>query len=396
MVNQVKSNIARYIDKQNNQSIVKIEEKYSDQGVLEAVMANFIGTGSSSGQESSIMYDFKNKVRIGKVTEHFDSEETLKEKLLDFFNKNPNLKLCCTKKDCVDPDCQPKFKVGNKMFGNKNAKAPYFTSTCNATEYYESEAHLRAKINIYHSLKKYSEKSKYIQNVMIEKVFSNGSGQERRADVYYEKVINGKVIPVAVEVQRSNVSYDELKERTQWYKDNGIAPFWVIIDDMFSANEEVVSMLSKKNFKVPLLSLVSYSMEIYGNRFFVYDNEKDKVMALTIYQDNLLDFNGMPKEAQSLIKSKFSTDNLYIIGNGKETTGKYELLPYKKHRLDFAKNIYSDIAAFGIFEDDMKMKNVAWNNELKYFEFKKIASIGEMAIKTLQSHQKNNAHQLKR
>jgi hypothetical protein len=390
MANQVKSNVARYKDKKGNRSIVYIEEAYSSENKLEKIIVNFIGVDSSHGEESRVIYDFKNKSYKKSVNgsivkeDNNSSEEKLKAHLLHFFNDNDKITLSCTKKDCVDPKCRPIFKAGNKMFGNENAKAPYFTSTCNTVAFNETEEHLQSKVKIYQYLRE--TQSPYIRNVQIEKTLTSEDGTYRRADVYYEKLVKGEFIPIAIEIQRNNISEEEFKERTEWYKREKIAPFWIIVDKMFSPTEEKVNALSKKNFNFPLLKIMGACMQMYTNRFFVYDSATHKVLALTVYQDKFTKLTTLPEKEKEIVMSNFSVKNLFLISNTIEENGKYKVLSYKEHRLDSIKDIGSSIIDFDVFYDDKtKIRNAKFQeiDGKKGYEFKKILSLGEMTMKNL-------------
>ena len=74
---------------------------------------------------------------------------------------------------------------------------------------------------------------------------------------------------------------------------------------MFNKDENTISLLSKNNFGLPLLSLISYSMKKYNDRFFVYDSSMKKIIPLTVQQENIKSFNEISPDEQREIKSKF-------------------------------------------------------------------------------------------
>ena len=78
----------------------------------------------------------------------------------------------------------------------------------------ESEEHRRCKEEIFVSLRA----SQCFSVVELEKYLG-----DVRADVYFEDWCGGRV---AIEVQRSNLSVDEITHRTDVYRDLGIAVLW--------------------------------------------------------------------------------------------------------------------------------------------------------------------------
>lgn len=383
-----RANVVRYLDSQNNKSLIQFNEEYDSTGILKEITFSFIGVGSSSGKAEDNIYNFDNVTINNKPFTLKDgsngTKEDLKNYLLNYFNKNQKLKLICPKESCNDPNCKPHLSIGNKITQTENTKKPYFASNCDGINYGESQEHLNAKINIHKLLMEkciYFAKSKtktQIQNIELEKTFSYGNGQERRADVYYEKVYETKTGLVtekyAIEVQRSNIKYDELTERTEWYKNNDIATLWIVVSDIFNSDSATINILSKNDFNLPLLSLVSFSMKNYNDRFFVYDSNIKKIIPLTVQQENLTIFNELEPEEQKKVKSKFSTDNLCIISNQKIDDKNYQLLSYKSNRNN--KNIGVDLLNFGIFNKDKKIYQKLWNNDKKSFEYVHFLKIG--------------------
>ena len=319
------ANIVRYSDKQGNKSIIQIEDKYDHNGLLKQIHFNYIGVAGSSGQKDTIIYDFENLTVNGKLKtfkgKPLETKEDLKDFMLDYFNSGEKVQLICAKEGCTDHNCKPQLNIGNKIHKAENTKRPYFSSNCNGMNYGESMEHLNTKIEIHKYLVKKqtdylktNNKTK-IENIEIEKIFSFGNGQERRADVYYEKhyIKNNEqmIEKFAIEVQRSNISYEELIERTNWYKQNNIATVWIVVDPIFDSDKETIDLLSKKDFNLPLLSLISFSMKMNNNRFYIYDIQKKKIIPLTIKQENIEKLNEANELEQKELKSKFSTDNLY-------------------------------------------------------------------------------------
>jgi len=386
MEKKSRSNTARFMDYQGNKGIIQLNDKYNNQGLLENMGFTLIGTGTNSHLVSDESYDFttfkKTITKNNSLTNEkkssiiqYSSKEEMKLNLLKRFNDS-KIKLLCSKDGCADPECCPKLSVGNKIFNSVNTKSPYFSSSCNASEYYESELHLNTKIDIFQNLLQRSRKpNSSIKNVEIEKVFNFGNGQERRSDVYYEKHYSDKngepiIEKISIEVQRSNIDYDELKERTDWYKKNNIGVLWVVVDTMFNKNN--VENLHKKDFKLPLLTLISFSMKEYNNRFYVYDSDCKKVMALTVQKKEVLTFNESNQEFKIKFKNDFSTNSLYLVSNKKNQEGFYELKKYKDSRL--SNDIYSDFGSFKVFPDSTIIHR-GWDQNKKKYEVVKFLAI---------------------
>lgn len=390
-----RANTARFLDSQNNKSLVQFTDEYDNNGILHKISFSFIGIGSSSGIVRDFVYDFENltvngKPYIYKKENRPGTKEELKEHILAVFNKNPNIRLVCPKEDCTDENCRPQLSIGNKITSSENTKQPYFASNCKGIHYIETPEHLNAKINMHKLLMEkaasYSKKgsSTRIENIEIEKGFSSGDGVERRADVYYEKHYNkatGETVveKFAIEVQRDNITHEELVERTQWYKDNKIAPFWVVVSNIFNSDINSVENLSKKDFGSSLLTLISYSMEQYNDRFFIYDHDIKKVIGLTVLQEGIKNYNNVSEPEQKKLKSKFSVDNLQIISNVKEDNKHYKLLPYKASRSQ--SNIGTDLLSFGVFADTHNIVHKIWNNSNKKYEFAHFLKLGNIKPK---------------
>lgn len=388
------ANTVRYLDKKQNKSLIQFNDEYDQNGILKRITFIFIGVGSSSGMSMEYVYDFE-KLTINNIPFYKEnklgSKEDLKDYLLNRFNKNPNFTLICPKEDCNDPNCKPNLSIGNKIEKSENTKRPYFSSNCNGINYGESAEHLNAKIQIHklvvEKAASYAKKnsSTRIENIEIEKTFSFGNGQERRADIYYEKhyVKNNAELVIekfAIEVQRSNINYEELTERTNWYKNQGITTFWIVVDDMFKSDPERVEALSKKDFGLPLLSLISFSMKNYNHRFYIYDDKKRKIIPLTIQQAKITQFNDIEEEEQRKFKSKFSIDKLYIISNIKEPNDNQycQLLAYKTNRTSY--NIGVDILSFSVFSESKDLKQNVWDKITGKYVFAQFKAISKPII----------------
>ena len=191
------ANTVRYLDNNNNKSLIQFNDEYDKNGLLKKLTFSFIGVGSSSGNSKDNVYDFE-KITINDnpfllKDGTLGTKEDLKNYLLNYFNKNEKLKLICPKESCNDPNCKLHLSIGNKITSTNNTKKPYFASNCDGINYGESLEHLNTKINIHKLLmersvfcEKNNTKTK-IRNIEIEKTFSMGNVQERRADLYYEK-----------------------------------------------------------------------------------------------------------------------------------------------------------------------------------------------------------------
>lgn len=374
------SHIVRFLDKKGNKSILKMKDEYDKNGILEKITFYFQGVGSNSNLSSKNVYDFKNlTVKIDKNTKKIESREKLKEYLLNYCNTGNKLQLICPKSNCTNPNCKSYITIGNKFKTSENTKRPYFSSNCNGLHYNESELHLNTKIEIFNYLMEkrmfYLNKnsSTKIENIEIEKIFTYGNGQERRSDIYYEKhynTLDGDLVieKFAIEIQKSNIQYNELIERTNWYKKNDIAVFWIIVDEIFSSNKNTVNHLSKNNLDLPLLSLISFSMKQYNNRFFVYDILKKKIIALTIKQENIQKFNDLKDDHKRNMKKEYNTDNLYIISKEKKDDY-YKLLPYVNNINN--NNIYTDLLSASIFKETKTIMHRYYNTEKEKYEFVK-------------------------
>lgn len=399
-----RSNVVRFVDKKNNKSLIQFNDTYDNNGLLKEMTFSFIGVGSSSGTVKDNVYNFEN-ITINDQPYLKDNKlatkEEFKDYILNLFNKNPKFNLVCPKETCNDPNCKPHLSIGNKITNSQNTKQPYFSSNCAGIDYEETPEHLNAKINIHKLLMEkasfYSKKGSNtkIENIEIEKTFSFGDGQERRADVYYEKHYlksNGElqVEKFAIEVQRNNINYEQLQERTQWDKEHGIATFWVVVDTIFDRNPEVVESMSKKDFNIPLLKLISYSMSQYQDRFFIYDDKVKKIIPLTIQQKDLSQFNLLDEIQQKSIKSKFSMDNLYVISNVKENNY-YKLLPYKIGRNN--NNVGSDILSFGVFQEEQTLVHKVFNKNNNKYEFANFLKLGKN-VHDYGNKQKSNIHRI--
>lgn len=383
-----RSNVVRFVDKKNNKSLIQFNDEYDNNGLLKTITFSFIGVGSSSGTVVENVYDFENITVNNQAylkDNRLATKEEFKDYILNLFNKNPKFNLVCPKDTCNDPNCKPHLSIGNKITQSQNTKQPYFSSNCAGIDYDETPEHLNAKINIHKLLMEkasyYTKKnsSTKIENIEIEKSFSFGEGQERRADVYYEKHYlksNGEtaVEKFAIEVQRNNISHEELLERTQWDKQQGIATFWVVVDKIFENKPEVVDSISKKDFNIPLLKLIGFSMNQYKDRFFIYDDKVKKIIPLTIAQKDLAQFNNLNDVQQKSIKSQFSLDNLYVISNVKENNY-YKLLHYKVGRN--SSNVGVDILSFGVHQEEQALLHKVWNKNDKKYEFANFLKIGK-------------------
>lgn len=387
-----RSNIVRAEDKDQNQYIIQFRDQYDEKGLLQKLEFTFVKVGNTKGHFFTHIYDFENLTLNNKPVNKFKKLDGIEEKVInkeDFKQEilqkfNQRIKLICPKEECNLEDCRPQINLGNKIFHDKNAKQPYFSSSCNGISYGESEIHLGSKIEIHKLLwrkaleAEKNNRSTKIKNIEIEKSFSMGNGQERRADVYYEKHYNNKngeliVNKFAIEVQRSNINYENLSERTNWYKNNGIATFWIVVDEIFSNNEETIMALSKKNFGLPLLSLISFSMKKYNDRFYVYDRYKSKFLVLTVQQNNLKEFNLLEDSDKRNIKTEFSTNNLYLISTEKENDEHYKLLNYKSNRDNIS--IYHDILCFDCFNNSKDIMHKCWNEKNHKFEIVKFNKV---------------------
>ncbi len=91
----------------------------------------------------------------------------------------------------------------------------------------ESEDHRRAKFGLYESL----QRDPQIAYVGLEERI----GQHQRADVFF---VTRSGEPVAIEMQRSNLSVPEIQRRTLGYTGIGVATLWVALGLKPKVNEE--------------------------------------------------------------------------------------------------------------------------------------------------------------
>jgi len=105
-------------------------------------------------------------------------------------------------------------KKGNIKIHHFSHKPPF---NCSRGEG-ETEAHRKCKETIYFELTKLNN----VSNLDMEKVFGSVV-----ADVFCE--IDG--VPVAIEVQRSNISVNQIVHRTQEYEKIGVNVLWVALFD---------------------------------------------------------------------------------------------------------------------------------------------------------------------
>lgn len=105
------------------------------------------------------------------------------------------------------------LKKGNKKIHHFAHKPPV---TCSYGQG-ETLAHQQAKISIFDAL----QNNGNVKNLELEKVTGFGS----IADVYAE--INGQ--KVAIEIQRSILSTNEIAERTKRYQQNNVAVLWIVL-----------------------------------------------------------------------------------------------------------------------------------------------------------------------
>ena len=388
------ANIVRYLDKKGNKSIIQIEDKYDQKGLLKQILFHYIGVSSSSGKEATTIYDFQNLTVNGKSKEFkgklVKTQEELKIFMLDYFNTGKKVQLICAKEDCNDPNCNPQINIGNKIKKIDNTKRPYFSSNCNRVNSGESIEHLNTKIDIFKYLLrkqayylKTNNQTK-IKNIEIEKTFCYGNGQERRADVYYEKYYmkNNELIieKFAIEVQRSDISYEELEERTNWYKKNGIATVWIVVNSMFSSDKDTIDSLSKKDFNLPLLPLIKFSMKMNNGRFYIYDNKKSKIIPLTVYQENIEKLNEENEVEQRKMKLKFSTDNLLIISNNLQNGNDkyYQTVLYRSHRDSSSVGI--ELTNLGIFPETNDLIHKIYDKKSASYKFMHFKTVGESSL----------------
>jgi competence CoiA-like predicted nuclease len=282
------------------------------------------------------------------------------------------------------------------MFEGINAKAPYFSTDCNATQYKESVEHLETKFGMFRAIFATQQKSKNkktkIYGLTIEKIFNNGSGQERRADVYYEKEYKLaddtiKREKYAIEVQKSNASYENLEERTRWYKNNGIAVIWVVVAPIF--NKEAVEVLDKRSFNIPLLSLVSHSLKINDNRFFVFDLQEEKLISLTLNNPNFKNFNNLDENSQRITKKKLTREDLLIVSNELDEDGHAKLLPYMENRKT-GRNFYTAITTLSASYSKLEIQDKVYDLSSKTFKFKKFKTMVESTVLLKEFKNKSN------
>jgi competence CoiA-like predicted nuclease len=392
LINKNRSTTVRFLDQKGNKNILSLKEQY-DNGLMTHINFSMFGTGSNSHIIMEENYDFQTLTRTRLVhnlkkdpntatfVDTFIDIPQVKKEILNRFNDKTKFHMTCNKSDCNDPNCFSKLSVGGKITETKNTKAPYFSSQCNAIIYQESDEHLNTKLAVYRTVyekQQYYAKTKsttQIVNLELEKPF----GTERKPDVYYEKHYTNKegvlsVEKYAIEVQRSNASFDELTERTNWYKENGISVMWVIADKLFEKNN--ITLLEHEKFNSPLLATISHSMALYNNRFFIFDNAEKKILSLTLQNPKIAAFNNMDVSARNYVKKTTSIHNLYIVSNIPQDDNTVKLLDYKSNR-DSKSKMYTDITTLGTFKDSFGISDKFWNDQKKQFQFKKFFAISQ-------------------
>lgn len=110
-------------------------------------------------------------------------------------------------------ECCNSEVILKKGISKQHHFAHKIASTCIYTTN-ESEEHIKIKLELFNSLKKYS----FIKNIEMEKYLGNSI-----ADIYFEK--NNQKI--AIEIQLSNLTKEKLIERTLRYKEKGIHVIWI-------------------------------------------------------------------------------------------------------------------------------------------------------------------------
>ena len=146
-----------------------------------------------------------------------------------------------------------------------------------------------------------SEKSKNIKESSLEKIINS-----RRADVYF-KLSNNKEI--VIEVQHSNISVKEIKERTKEYNDHNIFILW-ILDGMGNCVISPKVPADQKNIKISPVE--KYLHQMYGGRVYyvkltLYEDQK-----MTITPPFALHFSISDDYSQNAYHRKF---NRYYIRN---------------------------------------------------------------------------------
>lgn len=149
----------------------------------------------------------------------------------------------------------------------------------------ESKEHLEAKFNIYTLLKQNPE----FETVEIEKFFGTNI-----ADVYCET----EAYKLALEIQRSTIPIELVKERSINYSKKGINTFWILLEEDFEKQK-----YDSINFK-PIFRLKKWQiflLHIYNNHFFVYDPNK---LRFKVYKINY--WSGKTLKTTTLMESSDS------------------------------------------------------------------------------------------
>lgn len=113
----------------------------------------------------------------------------------------------------------------------------------------ESQIHLEIKFKLYKYLKTIYNK--------VELEYRIG---DRISDVFYINMKNKKVV---YEVQKSKLSLDEVKKRTESYKNQNIYVIWLLIKDCLKINDW--------NQEIKLSAWQQYIYKLYG-KLFIYHN----------------------------------------------------------------------------------------------------------------------------
>jgi competence protein CoiA len=89
----------------------------------------------------------------------------------------------------------------------------------------ETTLHRTCKTSLYHNLSKHPD----IRNCELEKILPPRDEADSVSipDIYFDKIENGRTIGIAIEVQVSSLSEQELFRRTTAYKKKGIYVLWL-------------------------------------------------------------------------------------------------------------------------------------------------------------------------
>jgi|GEM_PF-1554702 len=228
-------------------------------------------------------------------------------------------------------------------------------SPCPNNNNRESIEHLKSKIEIYERIK--NKWRKQLKSIEIEKCLFN---KETRADIYIETKKN----KIAIEVQASLLTVDEIKRRTIKYFENNVYVLWILLYDYERfyefrneyGHKETGSwgIINSGYFKRDRIKLKEFEIFLYHAYyknliFWDLDQERNKdfiVMKLEDYWNNAVEFKqdgteySYDAKKTKTIKSILSTQREVSFDKFKIVKGR--LFPLKEYEIPERTIFYYD------------------------------------------------------